>query len=87
MQVDPIKPMLKPPGTKCLKLKYDEVLSNFAFKSNLHRYTLAGFATAAEEDEAVLEQGGMAARMEMCVRYRLLQKRNLQAFQRFLDAV
>ena len=39
MQVDPIKPTLKPPGTQRLKLKYDEPLSNFAFKFNLRRYT------------------------------------------------
>ena len=39
MQLDPIKPMLKPPGTKHLKLEYDELLSSFAFKFNLHRFT------------------------------------------------
>jgi len=33
-----MKPVLKAPGTKRLKLKYDEPLSNFAFKCNLHRY-------------------------------------------------
>ena len=38
MQVDPIKPMLKPPGTKHLKLKCDGLLSSFAFKFNLRRY-------------------------------------------------
>ena len=38
MQVVPIKPTLKAPGTKRLKLKYDEALSNFAFKFNLRRY-------------------------------------------------
>ena len=38
MQVDPIKPMLKPPGAKHLRLKYDELLSSFAFKFNLRRY-------------------------------------------------
>jgi len=27
VQVDPIKPKLTPPGTKLLKLKYDELLS------------------------------------------------------------
>jgi hypothetical protein len=32
--------MLKPPGTKHLKLKYDELLSSFAFKFNFRRYTL-----------------------------------------------
>ena len=40
MQVDPIKPTLKAPGTKRLKLKYDEPLSKFAFKFNLRRYSL-----------------------------------------------
>ena len=39
VQVDPVKPTLKAPGTKRLKLEYDEVLSSFAFKSNLRRYT------------------------------------------------
>ena len=39
MQVDPIKPMLKAPGTERLKLEYDELLSTFAFKFNLRRYT------------------------------------------------
>jgi hypothetical protein len=40
MQVDPIKPKLIAPGTKCLKLKYDEPLSSFAFKIKLRRYSL-----------------------------------------------
>jgi len=38
VQVDPIKATLKPQGTKRLKLNYDEILSNFAFKVNLRRY-------------------------------------------------
>ena len=38
MQVQPIKPMLKAPGTKRLKLKYDETPSNVAFKFDLRRY-------------------------------------------------
>jgi len=38
VQVDPIKPTLKVPGTKRLKLKYDEHVSDFAFKFNLRRY-------------------------------------------------
>jgi hypothetical protein len=29
----------------------------------------------------------MTSRMEMCVRYRLLQKRNIEAFVRFLDTL
>jgi len=41
VQVDPIKPTLKAPGTKCLKLKYDEPLPIFAFNFNLHRYNEA----------------------------------------------
>jgi len=39
VQVDPLKPKLKPPGSKRLKLKCDVLLSNFAFKFNLRRYT------------------------------------------------
>ena len=41
MQVDPIKPTLKAPGTKRLKLKCDEPLLNFAFNSKLRRYNMA----------------------------------------------
>ena len=41
MQVDPLKPKLKPPGSKRLKLKCDTLLSTSAFKFNLRRYTLA----------------------------------------------
>ena len=49
---------------------------------------LAAFPTTIEEDEALLEvTGGMTSRMEMCVRYRLLQKQNIAAFRRFLDKV
>jgi len=39
VQVDPIKPMLKAPGTERLKLEYDGTPSNFAFKFNLRRHT------------------------------------------------
>ena len=38
MQVDPIKPALKAPETKRLKLKCEEPLLNFAFNFNLRRY-------------------------------------------------
>ena len=41
MQVDPIKPKIKPPGTKPLKLDFNEPLSNFAFEFNLRRYIKA----------------------------------------------
>ena len=38
MQVDPIKPKLKPPGIKHLKVRCDILLSKSAFKFNLRRY-------------------------------------------------
>ena len=40
MQVDPIKPMLNALEVDLLKLNYDELLSNFAFKFDLRRYNL-----------------------------------------------
>jgi len=40
LQIDPIKPKLKAPGTKLLKLKWDGTLLKFAFKLNLRRYIL-----------------------------------------------
>jgi len=39
VQVEPMESTLKAPGTKRLKLKYDNLLSSFAFKFNLRRYT------------------------------------------------
>ena len=50
---------------------------------------LDAFPTAAADDEAALAEGApaMTARMEMCVRYRLMQKRNIEAFVRFLDTL
>ena len=38
MKVDPMKPDLKPPGTKHLKVNCDMLLSISAFKLNLRRY-------------------------------------------------
>ena len=49
MQVDPIKPTLKAPGTERLKLEYDIPLSSFAFKFNLRRYNEN--KTKAAQDE------------------------------------
>ena len=40
VQVDPIRPVLKVPGTGRLKLKRDTLLSNYAFNFNLRRYTM-----------------------------------------------
>jgi len=42
VQFDPIKPMLKAPGTKRLKLNCDETLSSFAFNFNLRCHTKDG---------------------------------------------
>jgi len=39
VQVEPIEPLLKAPGTQRLKLQYDEPLSKFASRLNLRRYT------------------------------------------------
>jgi len=38
VQVDPGEPASNPPGTKRLKLPYEESPSNFAFNFNLRRY-------------------------------------------------
>jgi hypothetical protein len=37
-----MKLILKPPGTKRFKLKCDKLLSTFAFKNSLRRYTKEG---------------------------------------------
>ena len=41
VQVDPIKPTLKAPKSKLLKLEHEKVLSNYAFKLKFRRYTTA----------------------------------------------
>jgi len=49
VQVDPIKPTLKAPGTKLLKVISDEPLSSVGFKINLRRYnTEIGQLTALQ---------------------------------------
>jgi hypothetical protein len=40
VQADPNKPTLKAPGTRRLKLEFDELLSSFGFKFNLRRYIM-----------------------------------------------
>ena len=52
VQIDPMKPSLKAHGTKRLQLKFDILLSNFAFKFNLRRYTTdaaAGTVTVSQQ--------------------------------------
>jgi len=54
VQVDPIKPAFKAPGSMLLKLRYDGPLSNFAFKFNLRRYIQAeGKALRKAEEDKV----------------------------------
>ena len=43
VQVDPVKPTSKAPGTKRLQLNCEEPLSNFAFNFKLRRYIMSGF--------------------------------------------
>ena len=60
VQVDPIRPTLKAPRTKRLKLKYDGPLSNFAFKFNVRRYTTALSKLAAHEPlRALMRRAGV----------------------------
>ena len=52
VQVDPMKPTMKAPGAKRLKLNSYEMHSNFAFNFNLRPYSLEdGFRSPAEYDE------------------------------------
>ena len=62
MQVDPVKPTSKSPGSKLLKMPFDGPASNFAFKINVRRYTKvqqpgiptgAGKRKTAEDGEAL----------------------------------
>jgi hypothetical protein len=61
VQVDPIKPTLKAPGYKRSKLKYVELLSNFAFNFNLRRYT-AWTCRPTMPPMLVWENGGSGGR-------------------------
>ena len=54
VRVDPIKPTLKAPGIKLLKLKYDKPLSNFAFKFNLRRYILEALLDNSKVEDFAL---------------------------------
>jgi len=50
VQLDPIKPKLKAPRFKRLKLRYDYLLLSFAYKFNLRRYNM-GAARAKQVSE------------------------------------
>ena len=53
MQVDPINPTLKAPGSKRLKLRNDEPFQNFAFKISLRRYIAAKLVEQGADVNAV----------------------------------
>jgi hypothetical protein len=50
-----MKPKLKPPGTKRLKVEYDGLLSNFAFNFNFRHYSKG--AIRALKARAVVQPG------------------------------
>jgi hypothetical protein len=43
VQVAPMKPTFKPPGSKRLKLEHENLLSKIAFNFNLRRYNVGSF--------------------------------------------
>jgi hypothetical protein len=53
VQVDPMKPKLKPPGTRRLKVKCQIMISTFAFKFKLRRY-MKELAWACKHDKPVI---------------------------------
>ena len=73
--MDPIKPKLKPPGTKRLKLKCDVLLSGSSFKFNLRRYTKGGPEAAAAAAAAAAHLEALEEMRREFTRAMLLQKR------------
>ena len=63
MHVDPIKPKLNLPGTKRLKLKCDELLSTFAFKIKLRRYTKGELITLTDAEGTVVRPGSRSSHL------------------------
>jgi len=57
-----MKPQLKPPGTKRLKLEYDGLLSNFGFKFNLRRYIMEYFMKLIKRKHGQDVSGDVKAR-------------------------
>ena len=70
MKVDPIKPTLKAHGTLIWKLEYDELLSSFAFKFNLRRYTVVVYdpdPNPKNEEQAVARSHRIGQKREVRV--------------------
>ena len=86
VQVDPMKPIWKPPGNKHLKLQCDIVLSTFALKFNLRRYMkVTGIQNMGNtvsvlvrgSNKLVIEEAERSLHDALCVIRCLVQKRFL----------
>jgi len=77
VQVEPMKPPLKAPGTKRLKAHYDEPPFNFGFKFNLRRYT--GCTARAIHARHLRGRGGVPAVDGQRVRARGGRRRGRQS--------
>ena len=69
MQVDPIKPTLKAPGTKRLKVKCERQLSSFAFNFSFRRYSQERIRGTENALDIVHKAGGFVkkhARPRVC---------------------
>jgi len=62
VQVDPMKPVLAPPGTNRLTLECDTLLSSFAFNSNLRRFNRGWRRSAAAGSEGWRRQAAAGRR-------------------------
>jgi hypothetical protein len=58
VQVDPVKPTLKPLEIKRLRRKSHEVVSNFAFRFNVRRYRLVSFGVSEQVFEMLRDMAG-----------------------------
>jgi len=63
VQVDPMKPALKAPGTNRLRLMCDILLSTFAFNFNLRRFSEGDWADLVNITAAAAMFGEEMARM------------------------
>jgi hypothetical protein len=78
VQVDPIKPTLKAPGTKRLKLEYGELVSSFAFSFKLRRYTMEDDVRRyAALDAWLLQKMHAAMRQRLTLVHSLAQPKRL----------
>jgi len=61
VQVDPVRPMLKAPGSVHLTLRYDGPVSNFAYNFILRRYSMVVRRGGVRLDSVGRRTGGSAA--------------------------